>query len=133
MNHEEQQKRNGTGAGSHSRGYCHRLGPYLQGTDHRFRKRNFFGSAQRGFLAGARSRKGAAFVEAAVVFPVVILAICGLLTVNINLYTQVREQCTKHLESREAGESLSFSEADMVRKLVGNDLRVVPITEEAYE
>ena len=63
-----------------------------------------------------RSRKGAAFVEAAVVFPVVILAICGLLAVNIHLFVQVRDQSLQHVESRDAGESLSFCEADMVRR-----------------
>ena len=56
-------------------------------------------------------------MEASVVFPVVILAICGLLTVNIHLYTQVKEQCTEHLDDREAGETLSFHDADMVRRV----------------
>ncbi|MBQ9931795.1 MAG: hypothetical protein IJO79_05515 [Firmicutes bacterium] len=51
------------------------------------------------------------------IVPLVILSVTGLLSVNIQLYTDARDQAMEHVESRANGESLAFDEVKLLRSL----------------
>lgn len=61
-----------------------------------------------------KSKKGTTFVEAAMILPLVILAVLAMISIGITMYEKVDQQCAEHIKQIEAAVS---EEADFARKL----------------
>ncbi len=71
------------------------------------------------------NKRGSAFVEAAMIFPVVILAVVFVLAVMVNLYMGVSVQSRGHIMLREAAgcESGMIESSLPIRYTIGSEMR----------
>lgn len=73
-----------------------------------------------GFDGRYRDRKGSVFVEAAMILPLLILALSLVITYGITRYEEVKNQIAVHEQDREAsmrGEDIDKGEGDFIRKI----------------
>lgn len=52
-----------------------------------------------------KQKNGSTFIEAAMIFPLVILLVCGMINISLEMYRDVVEDIQKHKEAVQSEES----------------------------